>query len=51
MTADEVRCAVADVVWNRLSDRDTRFLAAMLADASTSAVADVGRRWGHGPAA
>ena len=41
MTADEVRCAVADVVWNRLSDRDKRFLVAMLADASTSAVADV----------
>ena len=57
-TADEVRRAVADAteqfgrhvhgpVWNRLSDLDKRFLASMLADSSTSAVADIGRRWGH----
>ena len=60
VTADEMRRAVADAteqfgrhvhgpVWNRLSDLDKRFLAAMLADPSTSAVADIGRRWGHSP--
>ncbi len=59
-TADEARRAVADAaaqfgrhvhgpVWNRLSDLDKRFLVAMLADAGTSAIADVGRRWGHSP--
>ena len=58
VTPDEVRRAVADAVeqfgqhvhgpvWNRLSDLDKRFLASMLPDASTSAVADIGRRWGH----
>jgi hypothetical protein len=60
VTAAEVRRAAADAteqfgrhvhgpVWNRLSDLDKRFLAAMLADPATSAIADVGRRWGHGP--
>ena len=58
VTASEVRRAVADAgeqygrhvhgpVWNRLSDLDKRFLASMLADAATSAMADIGRRWGH----
>ena len=60
VTADEVRRAAADAagqfgqhvhgpVWHRLSDLDKRFLAAMLADAATSAVGDIGRRWGHSP--
>ena len=60
VSADEVRGAVADAteqfgrhvhgpVWNRLSDLDKRFLAAMLVDSSTSAVADIGWRWGHSP--
>lgn len=60
MTAGEVRSAVADAgeqygrhvhgpVWNRLSDLDKRFLASMLADAATSTMADIGRRWGHSP--
>ena len=60
VTADEVRRAAADAteqfgrhvhgpVWNRLSDLDKRFLAAMLADSATSALADIGRRWGHSP--
>lgn len=60
VTADEVRRAAADAteqfgrhvhgpVWNRLSDLDKRFLAAMLADSATSAIADIGRRWGHSP--
>ncbi len=59
-TAHEARRAVADAtvqfgrhvhgpVWNRLSDLDKRFLVAMLADAGTSAIADIGRRWGHSP--
>ena len=58
VTADEVRRAAADAttqfgqhvygpVWHRLSDLDKRFLASMLPDAHTSAVADIGRRWGH----
>ncbi|MCY4280435.1 MAG: hypothetical protein OXC59_06985 [Acidimicrobiaceae bacterium] len=34
-------------VWYRLSDLDKRFLAAMLADSASSAVSDVGGRWGH----
>ncbi len=34
-------------VWNRLSDLDKRFLAAMLDDRASSAVGDVGGRWGH----
>ncbi|MXW94032.1 MAG: AAA family ATPase [Acidimicrobiaceae bacterium] len=60
VTADEVRRAAADAseqfgrhvhgpVWHRLSDLDKRFLAAMLIDAASSAVTDVGQRWGHGP--
>ncbi|MCY3561202.1 MAG: AAA family ATPase [bacterium] len=60
VTADEARRAAADAdeqfgrhvhgpVWHRLSDLDKRFLAAMLADAASSAVSDVGRRWGHNP--
>ena len=60
VTADEVRRAAADAteqfgrhvhgpVWNRLSDLDKRFLAAMLVDSSTSAIADLGQRWGHSP--
>ena len=58
VTADEVRRAAADAtaqfgqhvygpVWHRLSDLDKRFLASMLPDAHASAVADIGRRWGH----
>lgn len=58
--AEEVRRAAADAsaqfgqhvhgpVWHRLSDLDKRFLAAMLPDAASSAVSDVGRRWGHNP--
>ena len=35
-------------VWYKLSDLDKRFLIAMLADAGSSAVADIGGRWGHG---
>ena len=60
VTADEVRRAAADAseqfgrhvhgpVWHRLSDLDKRFLVAMLPDAASSAVSDVGRRWGHNP--
>ena len=60
VTADEVQRAAADAreqfgqhvhgpVWHRLSDLDRRFLVAMLPDAASSAVADVGRRWGHSP--
>ncbi len=60
VTVGEVRRAVADAseqygrhvhgpVWNRLSDLDKRFLASMLTDAATNAMADVGRRWGHSP--
>lgn len=60
VTAKEVRRAAADAsehfgqhvhgpVWHRLSDLDKRFLAAMLPDAASSAVSDVGRRWGHNP--
>lgn len=60
VTAGEARRAVADAgeqygrhvhgpVWNRLSDLDKRFLTSMLADATTSTTADVGRRWGHSP--
>ncbi len=60
VTAHEARRAIADAteqfgrhvhgpVWNRLSDLDKRFLASMLADSSTSAIADIGRRWGHSP--
>ena len=60
VTAEEVRSAAADAreqfgqhvhgpVWHRLSDLDKRFLAAMLADAASSAVSDIGRRWGHSP--
>ena len=60
VTAAEVRRAAADAsgqfgrhvhgpVWNRLSDLDKRFLAAMLLDAASSAVSDIGRRWGHSP--
>jgi len=60
VTAEEVRRAAADAsgqfgrhvhgpVWNRLSDLDKRFLAAMLLDAASSAVSDIGRRWGHSP--
>ena len=56
----EVRRAVDDAieqygqhvhgpVWYRLSDLDKRFLAAMLTDHSTSAIADIGSRWGHNP--
>ena len=58
VTAEEVRPAAADAseqfgrhvhgpVWHGLSDLDKRFLAAMLPDAASSAVGDVGRRWGH----
>jgi len=58
VTADEVRRAAADAseqfgqhvhgpVWHGLSDLDKRFLAAMLPDAASSAVSDIGRRWGH----
>ena len=60
VTADEARQVAADAseqfgrhvhgpVWHRLSDLDKRFLAAMLIDAASSAVTDVGRRWGHNP--
>ncbi len=60
VTAGEARRAASDAgelygrhvhgpVWNRLSDLDKRFLASMLADAATTAMADIGRRWGHGP--
>lgn len=60
VTTEEVRRAAADAseqfgrhvhgpVWHRLSDLDKRFLAAMLPDAASSAVSDVGRRWGHSP--
>ena len=60
VTADEARRASADAreqfgrhvhgpVWHRLSDLDKRFLAAMLADAASSTVSDLGRRWGHDP--
>lgn len=56
----EVRRAVDDAieqygqhvhgpVWYRLSDLDKRFLAAMLTDHATSAIADIGSRWGHNP--
>ena len=58
VTAEEVRRAAADAseqfgqhvhgpVWHGLSDLDKRFLAAMLPDAASSAVGDVGQRWGH----
>ena len=58
VTAEEARRAAADAkeqfgqhvhgpVWHRLSDLDKRFLAAMLADAASSAVGDIGQRWGH----
>ena len=33
----------------RLSDLDKSFLAAMLTDRATSAIADIGIRWGHNP--
>ncbi len=36
-------------VWHRLSDLDKRFLVAMLPDAASSAVSDVGGRWAHNP--
>ncbi len=36
-------------VWHTLSDLDKKFLVAMLADHPTSALADIGRRWGHNP--
>lgn len=60
VTADEARRAAADAseqfgrhvhapVWYRLSDLDKRFLTAMLPDAASSAVSDIGGRWGHGP--
>ena len=60
ISVTEVRRAVEDAreqygrhvhgpVWHRLSDLDKRFLASMLADHSTTAIADVGRRWGHNP--
>ncbi len=59
ITASDVEPAVADAtrqfgvhvygpVWHGLSDVDKRFLVSMLVDADTSAVGDVGRRWGHG---
>ena len=58
VSAEEVRRAAADAseqfgqhvhgpVWHGLSDLDKRFLAAMLSDAASSAVGDVGQRWGH----
>lgn len=60
VSAEEFRRAAADAseqfgrhvhgpVWHWLSDLDKRFLAAMLPDAASSAVSDVGRRWGHSP--
>ena len=60
ISATEVRHAVADArekygqhvhgpVWYQLSDLDKRFLASMLVDRSATAIADVGRRWGHDP--
>ena len=60
VSVTEIRRAVDDAreqygqhvhgpVWFRLSDLDKRFLAAMLPDRATSAIADIGRRWGHNP--
>ncbi|MDE0267454.1 MAG: ATP-binding protein [Acidimicrobiaceae bacterium] len=58
VTLEEVRRAVADAseqfgvhvhgpVWHQLSDLDRKFLVSMLIDSATSAVADIGARWGH----
>ena len=58
VTAPEARRAAADAgeqfgrhvhgpVWYRLSDLDKRFLAAMLPDLASSAISDIGGRWGH----
>ncbi len=58
IAAEEVERAVARAVekfgahvyapvWRRLSDLDKRFLVAMLDDAGSSAIADIGARWQH----
>ena len=60
ITAADVEPAVADATrqfgvhvygpaWRGLSDVDKKFLVSMLVDAGTSSIAEVGRRWGHGP--
>ena len=59
ITAADIEPAVADATrqfgvhvygpaWHGLSDVDKKFLVSMLVDADTSAVGEVGRRWGHG---
>lgn len=59
IAADDVERAAAGAVrkfgehvyaplWRRLSDLDKRFLIAMLDDAGSTSIGDIGRRWQHG---